>query len=210
MLDALVLDLGVDLVAVDFGVAVDLVEHEDDGLLGFAQLGQGFDLGALHVAGDDEEEQVAVPGDFAGQGLADFAADLVDARGIDDDQLGPFEAGPAGGVVLPSLGARWTVVPWVAPTGRRPDPCKAFKTDDLPRLTMPKAAISIVDSLELLAEVAQLRQLAGERGFFLGSQLEAGEGGFEAFLGAFDRLVFVCDLTFQLAEQFLSSGSAMG
>ncbi len=42
--DPLVLDLGVDLVAVDLGIAVDLVEDEDDRLLGLAQLGQGFDL----------------------------------------------------------------------------------------------------------------------------------------------------------------------
>ena len=80
VLDSLVLDLGVDLVAIDLGIAVDLVEDEDDRLLGFAQLGQGFDLGALHVAGDDEEEQIAMPGDIAGQCLADLAADLVDSR----------------------------------------------------------------------------------------------------------------------------------
>ena len=91
--DPLVLDLGVDLVAVELGIAVDLVEDEDDRLLGLAQLGQGFDLPALHVAGDDEEDQIGVAGDVAGQGLADLAADLVDARRIDHDELGPFEAG---------------------------------------------------------------------------------------------------------------------
>ena len=102
--DSLVLDLGVDLVAVDFGVAVDLVEDEDDRLLGFAQRGQGFDLGALHVAGDDEEEEVAVAGDVARECLADLAADLVDSGRVDHDEPGSLEAGPAGRVVLPSLG----------------------------------------------------------------------------------------------------------
>ena len=96
VLDPLVLDLGVDLVAVDLGIAVDLVEDEDDRLLGLAQLGEGFDLRALHVAGDDEEDQIGVAGDVAGQGLADLAADLVDAGRIDHDELGPFEAGPVG------------------------------------------------------------------------------------------------------------------
>ena len=57
---------------------------------------QGFDLGALHVAGDDEEDEIGVPGDVAGQGLADLAADLVDARRIDHDELGPFKAGAVG------------------------------------------------------------------------------------------------------------------
>ena len=59
---------------------------------------------ALHVAGDDEEDQIGVAGDVAGQGLADLAADLVDARRIDHDELGPFEAGPVRCVVLPALG----------------------------------------------------------------------------------------------------------
>ena len=104
VLDPLVLDLGVDLVAVELGIAVDLVEDEDDRLLGLAELGQGLDLDALHVAGDDEEDQVGVPGDVAGQGLADLAADLVDARRIDHDELGPFEPGPVERALLPALG----------------------------------------------------------------------------------------------------------
>ena len=65
---------------------------------------QGFDLGALHVAGDDEQDEIGMAGDVAGQGLANLAADFVDAWRIDDDELGPFEAGAVGCVVLPPLG----------------------------------------------------------------------------------------------------------
>ena len=47
-----------------------------------------------------------MPGDVAGQGLADLAADLVDARRIDQDELGPLEPGPAEGRSAPSAGRR--------------------------------------------------------------------------------------------------------
>ena len=145
--DPLVLDLGVDLVAVGVGVAVDLVEDEDDRLLGLAELGQGLDLDALHVAGDDEEDQVGVPGDVAGQGLADLAADLVDPRRVDQDELGLLEPRAGRRSPAPSAGRpAATVVPWVAPTLKTSWPSRAFRTDDLPRLTMPNAAISMVFS----------------------------------------------------------------
>ncbi len=42
-----------------------------------------------------------------------------------------------------------TVVPWVVPTLKTSWPSSALSTDDLPRLTMPKAAISIVLSSSL-------------------------------------------------------------
>ena len=158
VLDPLVLDLGVDLVAVDFGVAVDLVEDEDDRLLGLAELGQGFDLGALHVAGDDEEEQIAMAGDVAGEGLADLAADLVDSGRVDDDEPGPLQAGPAGRVVLPALGGaldgravrradREDILAHERVQDRRLAPADHAEGGDLDRRL-----------LELLAEVAQLRQ----------------------------------------------------
>ena len=145
--DPLVLDLGVDLVAVELGIAVDLVEDEDDRLLGLAELGQGLDLDALHVAGDDEEDQVGMAGDVAGQGLADLAADLVDPRRVDQRRAWPLRA-RAGRVALCSQrwAARTTVVPWVVPTLKTSWPSRALRTDDLPRLTMPNAAISIVVS----------------------------------------------------------------
>ena len=53
--------------------------------------------------------------------------------------------------------------------------------------------------LELAAELAQLGELAGKGDFFLGRQLQAGERGFEACLGALDGFVFVSDLAFELA-----------
>ena len=76
-------------------------------MIGFwcvAQLREGLDLPALHVAGDDEEDQVGVPGDVAGQGLADLAADLVDARRVDQDQPRLIEPGRSPGPLLPPLG----------------------------------------------------------------------------------------------------------
>ena len=83
---------------------------------------------------------------------------------------------------------------------------RAFKTDDLPRLTMPKAAISIVDSSSLRPRSRNCESSLGQHGFFLGRQFQAGEGRFEAVLGALDRFVFVGDLTFQLAKQFVELG----
>ena len=52
--DTLVGDLRVDHVPVGVGVAVDLVEDEQDRLLGLAKLRQRLELPSLHVAGDDK------------------------------------------------------------------------------------------------------------------------------------------------------------
>ncbi len=106
-LHPLVLELGVDRLAVGLGIAVDLVEDQDDRLLMRAQLREGLDLPALHVAGDDEEDQVGGAGDLAGQGLADLAADLVDARRVDQDQPRLVEA----------RRVPWPPVPTAGPNG---------------------------------------------------------------------------------------------
>ena len=211
VLDALVLDLGVDLVAVDFGIAVDLIEDDDDRLLGVAQLGQGFDLGALHVAGDDEEEQIAVAGDVAREGLADLAADLVDSRRIDDDEPGAFEAGMAGDVVMPSLGGalhrravscadREDILAHEGiqiPTTCPGSPFRRRRS----RSSIPRASCSRSRNCDSSPAKCDL---------FLGRQLQAGERRFEARFGALDRFVFVSDLTFKLAQQFLELGIGHG
>ena len=41
-------------------------------------------------------------------------------------------------------------MPWVAPTSKTSRPSSALRTDDLPRLTMPNAAISMVVSSSFL------------------------------------------------------------
>ena len=212
VLDPLVLDLGVDLVAVDVGIAVDLVEDEDDRLLGLAERAQGFDFGALHVAGDDEEDEIGVAGDVAGEGLADLAADLVDARRVDHDELGSFESGPVGCVVLPALGGAIDgravggahledVLAHEGVQDRRLAPADHAERGDLDRRF-----------IELLAELAQLRELAGQDGFFFGGELEARQGGFEAFLGALDGRVVFGGVRVELVEQFfeLFIGHGMG
>ena len=164
---------------------------------------RGFDLPALHVAGDDEEDQIGVAGDVAGQGLADLAADLVDARRIDHDELGPFEAGAVGCIVLPALGGpgdgravrRADLEDVLAHEGvehRRLAPAHHAESGDLDR-----------GLVELLAQLAQLGELAGQDGFFLGRQLEARQGGFEAFPGALDGRVVFGGLRLELVEQFV-------
>ena len=82
------LRLHLRILAVGLGVTVDLVEYQDDRLLMSAQLRQGKNLPALHVAGDDEENQVSLPGDLAGKCLTNLAADLIDARRVDQNQTG--------------------------------------------------------------------------------------------------------------------------
>ena len=57
--------------------------------------------------------------------------------------------------------------------------------------------------VELLAQLAQLRELAGQSGFFLGRQFEARQGGFEAFLGALDGRVVFGGVRVELVEQFV-------
>ena len=178
--DPLVFDLGVDLVAIDVGIAVDLVEDEDDRLLGLAELGEGIDFAALHVAGDDEQNQIGVAGDVAGQGLADLAADLVDSGCIDHDEPRALEAGAFCCVVLPPLGGsrdrrpvrRADLEDLLSHEGvehRRLAPADHAERGDLDR-----------GLVELAAEVAQLGELITEREFFLGRQLEARHGGFKA------------------------------
>ena len=194
-----------DLVAVDFGIAVDLVEDEDDRLLGFAKLGEGFDLGALHIAGDDEEKKVAMAGDVAGHGFADFAADLVDAGCVDHDQAAPFETGATGCVVLPALGGAL-------------DGCAMRRADREYILTHERiqdrrlAAADHAEGgdfncgfLELLAELAQLRKLACERVSSSGVRFKLARVASRLSLAG-DGLVFTCDLTFQLAQDFFELG----
>ena len=115
MADPLAGDLGIDHVAVGVGIAVDLVEDQQDRLLGLAKLREGLELAALHVAGDDEQDQVGMPGHVAGQRLAGLAADLVDPRRVDQDSFASSQPGPIGLEISHRCEARSTVVPWVEP-----------------------------------------------------------------------------------------------
>ena len=54
--------------------------------------------------------------------------------------------------------------------------------------------------VELLAQLAQLGELAGQHGFFLGGQLEAGQSRFEAVTGALDCRVVFGGVRFELVE----------
>ena len=186
-LDPLVLELGVDLLAVGLGVAVDLVEDEDDRLLVRAQLGEGLDLPALHVAGDDEEDQVGVPGDVAGQGLADLAADLVDARRVDEDEPGLVEAAGPLARLLPPLGR----------AGDRRAVRGADLEDVAAQQRIEDRRLAPADHAEggdldggLVELLASARGAGGSRSasdlLFLGGELEARERRLQAVAGALD------------------------
>ena len=130
-----------------------------------------------------------MPGDVVRQRLADLAADLVDARRIDHDELGPFEPGPAEGALLPALGGagdgravgRADLEDLLADQGvqdRRLAPADHAERGDLDR-----------GLVELLGEVAELAQLVGQRGLFLGRELEARPGSPRGSPRALDGLV---------------------
>ena len=56
----------------------------------------------------------------------------------------PSSAGDSMVAMSQGWDERTVVVPWIAPVLKTFLPQRAFRTEDLPRLTMPKAAISIV------------------------------------------------------------------
>ena len=144
-----------------------------------------------------------MPGDVAGQGLADLAADLIDARRIDHDQPGPFQAGPVGRVVLPALGGAGDRCAVGRADLEDVLAHQALRTDDLPRLTMPKAAISIVVSSSFWPRSRSCASSPARAVSSSGVSLRLGKGRFEAFLGALDGLVVFVGLAVQLVEQLV-------
>ena len=155
--------------------------------------------------------QIGMPGDVAGQRLADLAADLVDPRRVDDDEPGPFQAGPAGRVVLPPLGRARDgrpvrradledVLAHQRVQDRRLAPADHAEGGDLDRRLV-----------ELAAEVAELGQLAGQRGLFLGRELEARRVSLRGFRvrARRPRRSSAIWLSSSPSNSF-SSGSAMG
>ena len=169
------------------------------------ELGQGLDLHALHVARDDEEDQVGMPGDVVREGLADLAADLVDPRGVDDDQPGPLQARTAERTLLPSLGG--------ADNGR---PVRGADLEDLlADQGIQDGGLAPADHaergdldgrlIELLGQFAELPQLVGQRGLFLGRELEPGEGLLQALARPLDGLVRFLGggLSVEFVEQFV-------
>ncbi len=116
--------------------------------------------------------------------------------------LAPSRPGRSGDVVLPALGGpgdgravgRADLEDVLAHEGvqhRRLAPADHAERGDLDRRLV-----------ELFAQLAQLGELAGQDGFFLGSQLEARQGGFEAFPGALDGRVVFGGVRLELVEQF--------
>ncbi len=71
------------------GVAVGLVQRQQQRPLGLGQGGQCSNFGTGHVAIDDEDDQVADRGDIVGETLAFFAGQLVDAWRVDQVQALP-------------------------------------------------------------------------------------------------------------------------
>ncbi len=68
------------------GVAVGLVQREQQRALRFAQCGECAKFALRHVAVDDEDDQIADRGDIEGKALAFLAGQLVDARRVDQVQ----------------------------------------------------------------------------------------------------------------------------
>ena len=71
-------------------------------------------------------------------------------------------------------------MPWVAPTLKTSWPSRAFRTDDLPRLTMPKAAISIVVSSSFWVRSRSCRSSSASAVSSSGVSLRPGQGLLQA------------------------------
>ena len=99
-------------------------------------------------------------GDVAGQCLADFAADLVDSGRVDHDEAGPLEAGPAGRVVLPALGGALDGGAVSRADGEHVLAHEGIEDRRLAAADHAEGGDLDCGLLELLAEVAQLRELA--------------------------------------------------
>ena len=172
--DPLVLDLGVDLVAVGVGIAVDLVENEDDRLLGLAEPARAprsrraaCRWRRRRGSGPRAARRPA-PGSRGPRRRPRRCPAYRSARAW------PLRARGGPGSLAPSaVATRMAVVPWVVPTLKTSWPSKALRTDDLPRLTMPKAAISIVFRSSFSVKVAELLELVTQGGLFLGGEVEA-------------------------------------
>ena len=84
-------------------VEIGFVDDEQHRLVQIAKLLDRVDLDPVEVAVGDEQHQVGVAHGFLGKLAAQFAGRLVDARRIDQDQLGILKAGLGdfvGGAVL--------------------------------------------------------------------------------------------------------------
>ncbi len=210
MADPLAGDLRVDQVAVGVGVAVDLVEDQQNRLLGLAKLREGLELAALHVAGDDEQDQVGMPGHVAGQGLAGLAADLIDPRRVDQDQLGLFPTrpdrlgdfptlrGPLHGRPVGRAGLE-DLLPHQRIQDRRLPPTDHAERGDLDRRLV-----------QLPGQVAKLRDLRGQHPFLFGREFEAAQGLFQALAGAKDQALGVVELLEDAVEGRLVARGVFG
>ena len=142
-----------------------------------------------------------MPGDVAGQGLADLAADLVDARRVDQDEPGPLQAVAVGRRLLPALGG-----PGDGRAVRR-----ARLEDLLPEQGVEHRGFAPADHaeggdldrvlVELLAEVAELAELVGQGALLLGGELEPLERLLEALAGPGDQLLLLVELHEYLSER---------
>ena len=130
----------------------------------------------LHVAGDDEEDQVGRPGHLAGQGFADLAAHLVDARRVDQDQPRLIEPRGPPGSLLPALGRTGN---GGAVRGADLENVAAQQGIEDRRLAAADHAEGgNLDGrlVELLGQIAKLADLVGENFLFLGRELQARRG----------------------------------
>ena len=140
----------------------------------------------LHVAGDDEEDQVGRPGHLASQGFADLAANLVDTRRVDQDQARLIKPRGSPGPLLPALGRAGDRG---AMRGANLEDVAAQQGIEDRRLAAADHAESgNLDGrlVELLRQIAKLADLVGKSFFFLGGELQAGEGCLQAVAGALD------------------------
>ena len=143
--DPLVLDLGVDLVAVGVGIAVDLVEDEDDRLLGLAEPARAPRSRRAACRWRRRRGSGRRAGRRRAPGSRGPRRRPRRSPAYRSGRAWPLRAPGGPGSLAPSaVASARPVVPWVVPTLKTSWPSRALRTDDLPRLTMPKAAISIV------------------------------------------------------------------
>jgi len=173
--DPLVLDLGVDLVAVGVGIAVNLVKTR---MIGFwaprSRLNASISTRCMSLETTNRIRS-ACRATSPRQGLANLAANLVDPRGIDQDELGPFEAGAVQSRLLPALlRAHGSCAVGCADLE---DLLSQQGVEDrrLARLTMPKAAISIVFWSSFSVKGAKLLELVAQGILFLGGEVGGSE-----------------------------------
>ena len=147
-----------------------------------------------------------MPGDVPGQRLADLAADLVDPGRVDQDELRLLQPGPIGLRISQRCEARLDGRP-VGRAGLEDLLAQQGVQDRrLPPADHPERGDLDGGLVELPGQVAELRDLRGQRPLLLGGQLEPAEGLFEALAGAEDQGVGVVEL---VEDGRRGSGSAM-